>query len=93
MATLKNLKIQSSLKKKGFDEDVKRKHKFYYFIYEGKETIVSTSTSHGDKEIGDPLIKDMYEQLFLDKKQFFQFVECPLTKEKYIEILKEKGII
>lgn len=94
MASIKSHKVASSLKKKGFLEQSWRKgHTFYHFMYLGKEYPIETHMSRGShgEEIHDKLIKAMAEQLFLTRKEFEDLVECPLSKEMYVEILKKQG--
>jgi hypothetical protein len=91
MAVIDAKKALTNLKKKGFLE-VTGDHKFLIFHYNGKE-ILHTKISHGAKDLDDYLIKRMALQCNLDKNDFKKLVECPLSKEKYIELLKEKGLI
>ena len=83
-------KVESSLKKKGFVEDVDGRHKtFFYHTTEGRSLFI-THTSHGSKNIDGFLISKMSKQLHLDKSQFEGLVECPLKKEELSEIYKQK---
>jgi hypothetical protein len=94
MAPIKSRKVASSLKKKGFVEEAWRKgHTFYHFHYMGKEYPIETHMSRGShgEEIHDKVIKAMSEQLCLDRDQFENLVNCPLSEEEYILILKKKG--
>lgn len=92
MAVLDPEKVKSSLLKKGFTEE-NGDHHFYILFIGGKQTIVRTKVSHNKQDIGDGLISAMSKQLFLKKKQFLDLINCPLSKEKYIKILKNKGKI
>lgn len=93
MASLDVSKVSSSLKKKGFKEEREGKHINYYFHHNGKDTGIRTWISHGDKEIRDHLIACMVKQTKLDKAQFLDLVNCPMTEEQYIEILKKQKLI
>lgn len=90
MPTVKTNKIDASLQKKGFDK-TNRDHNYYILYVEGKKTKIHTKISHSATEIDDFLVKQMARQVRLDRKQFEDLIECPLSKEDYIEILKEKG--
>lgn len=81
--------VEKALLKKGFVKE-DRDHKYFVFLYEGKKTKVKTKTSHNDQDIGSSLISQMAKQLRLDKREFCDLINCPLTKEKYIAILKNK---
>jgi len=90
---LSTRKIEQSLKKKGFvreDGD----HKYFYHEYQGKRTGIYTKLSFGSqyKDYGDDLVNLMKKQLSLDNnRQTVDFLNCPMKKEKYEEILKKKG--
>lgn len=93
MTAFTDNQVRSALSRKGFKKE-NTHHKYYYFYDdEGKRTSVRTYVSHSGHDIGDSLIKKMAHQTHLEKKQFEQFIECTLSKEKYCKLLKEKGII
>jgi hypothetical protein len=90
MAALDSKDTYRNLKKKGFVESP-GDHKFLEF-YNDNKLILHTKLSHGGKkDIDDYLIKQMSVQCQLDKKQFIDLAKCPLSKEEYVKILKEKG--
>lgn len=91
MAVLDPKKTHKSLLKKGFVENNSH-HIMYEFFHEGKY-ILHTHASHNGQDIDDYLISKMKSQCKLSKQQFLDLINCPLTKEKYIEILKENKII
>ena len=66
------------------------KHRIGWLIHEGRK-ILMLSRSHGK---GDVHIADrIRSQVHLSVDQFSDLVKCPLAREGYIEILKDKGII
>lgn len=83
------------LKKKGFElHPEKDDHNFFYLIVDGKKSSVFTFFSHGYSEYGDSLMLKIKKQLrFQNTKVAEDFFDCPLTKEKYIALLKEQGDI
>lgn len=83
------------LKKKGFElHPEKNDHNFYFLIVDGKKTSINTFFSHGKSEYGDSLMLKIKTQLrFQNTKTAEDFFDCPLTKEKYIELLKTQGDI
>lgn len=95
MASLKVKDTISGITKKGFyeAENKSEDHKWFEFWHDGKLTRIKTKFSHGDNEIGDSLIALIARQLSLTKKQFLNFVECTLSLNEYVNILKEKKII
>jgi len=91
MAVFKANKVMKSLKKKGFVES-NSDHKRFELFYQGK-LVLSTKTSHNNQDIGDALIKSMSHQCKLSKTDFFNLINCPLSKEEYIKKLKEYMVI
>ena len=85
--------VDAALLRKGF---VKRQgdHAYYHFKYRGCDVGVSTKISHGEKEIGPGLSKRMRAQMRLETNADFErFVDCPLTFEEYVALLKRLGIL
>jgi hypothetical protein len=75
--------------KKGFIEDKKRDHIFYYFTdKDGKRyTPIHTKISHGGSgDISDELLSKMYKQMNLESKSDLQhYIDCSLSEDKYRE--------
>lgn len=94
MAVLDASKTLKNLLKKGFVRAVNKgdDHKWIELVHEGK-VILHTKISHGSNELNDYLIKQMYTQCKLEKKAFIQLASCTLSGPKYIEILKQSGMI
>lgn len=95
MSVLDPNKTYKNLKKKGFIDSTNKSndHKYIELWHEGKY-ILYTKISHGSKgEIGNYLIKQMSSQCKLDKKDFMDLANCPLSKDEYIKILKEKDLL
>ena len=86
--------IREKLEAKGFKNESKD-HEFYYLYCNGKKMSVFTKISHGSKykDYGDSLIAKVHRQMSITKKEFLDFIECSLTKEKYIALLIERGKI
>ncbi len=84
--------VRAALIAKGFVER-QTHHTFFHLYVEGKKTDVSTKVSHGAKEIADGLLGAMARQTRLVRREFLQLVECPLTAEQYLELLRERGVI
>ena len=84
--------ISSQLKKKGFVAK-QGDHTFFYLYYRNKKTSVYTKLSHSIKEYSDNLLSQMAKQLSLTNSELKNLIECPLTYDNLIEILKEKNKI
>ena len=84
--------VAKSLKGKGF-RDRHNDHTFFHLWVDDKKTPIFTKISHGEKEIGNPLLSTMARQLRLSSRQFDSLLDCPLSQEEYVEILRENGHI
>jgi hypothetical protein len=92
MPSLERDDVETSLKKKGFLEE-DGDHRFYKLMVEGKYTGIMTKTSRGKKykTLSDDLVSLMARQLKLTKKQFVDLVNCPLTLDEYVALLRRSG--
>ena len=61
-------------------------------MYKGNE-ICSTFMSRNNQDLDDDLLGKMKDQLHLDKKDFVGLIDCPLSEEDYIKILKIKNLL
>jgi len=83
-------KVLAGLEKKGFlrkDND----HRFLHLWVDRRKTSIYTKISHGEKEIGDNLLGMMARQLKLNRRQFADLVDCPMTLPEYIQVLRDGG--
>jgi len=87
-------KVRQNLLKKGFIEVQETKHIAYEFTPDGTMTNIRTFTSRNNQDLNDLLLSDMKKQLKLDKmRDFIDLIDCPLSKEDYIKILKAKNLL
>ena len=92
MSTRKTRKLRNALLSKGF-EQVDTHHEMYWLAVHGKLTSVHTRISHGKNEYGDKLLGQMARQIKLERSEFEDFIDCPLTKTGYKDLLIERGIV
>lgn len=87
--------IHKALVSKGFIEITGTNHDLFILEVEGKKTQVSTFTSRGSKykSYGTNLLGAMKQQLKLTSSELLQLIDCPLTYDRYIELLKERSIL
>jgi len=86
---LKVEEVKRVYRKLGIDTEQSH-HKMAYFKYNGK-TVIKTRLSHGS---GDAKATNQIRQDFkLNEEKFRDLINCPLSKEDYIAILREKKII
>lgn len=82
--------IATSLQQKGFKKK-ENDHVFFHLWIDGKKTSVYTKLSHGEKEVSDSLLGMMARQVKLNRRQFDNLIDCPLSAEDYIKLLKDSG--
>jgi len=93
MSVFKNKKVVNSLKKKGFTIPPGNHHHVYHEFWHKGKLVTSTYTSHGKGDINDYLIGQMSKQCLLSKVEFKELINCPLTIEKYLKLLKDRGAL
>jgi len=84
--------IQASLLKKGFSEDDTHHH-YFYLMVDGKRSTIRTHYSQGEKECADWHQGQMARQLWLSRKEFDDLINCPLKRETYLNLLRERGAL
>jgi len=84
--------VKQNLQRKGFKEKQGAKHILYIFMHKNKK-ICETHMSRNDQDLNDYLIGKMSKQLYLNKKDFIRLIDCPMSEEEYIKILKDKDIL
>ena len=94
MSTLDPHKTYKNLKKKGFVDSTNKSvdHKHLDFFYNGK-FVLHTKLSHNNKDLNDYLIRQMSSQCKLSKSEFMDLANCPLSQEKFLEILESKNLL
>lgn len=90
MATLKAREVSSSLKKKGFIQS-ESDHTYFVLYVNNKKTSIRTKMSHGKDEVDDYLLNMMSLQVKLEKREFIDLVNCPLSAQDYLKLLGARG--
>jgi len=91
MVTIKMRDIVHGLGKKGFCASESDHTRLVLYV-NGKKTEIRTKVSHGSNEINDHLINLMSIQVKLEKDQFIDLIDCPLTLNDYLKELEKQGI-
>ena len=91
MPVLDAKKTYQNLLSKGF-KAAAGDHKYLEYFFNGK-IIFHTKISHGEKDLQDFHIGMMKRQCKLEKNEFLDLANCPLSAENYFEILKSNGVI
>jgi hypothetical protein len=94
MSALDAKKTYQNLKKKGFVDSTRKSvdHKYLELFHEGKY-VTHTKISHNSGDLDNYLIKQMAVQCKLDKREFLDLANCPLSEEDYLSILDKKGLL
>jgi len=82
--------LESALNSKGFVA-LEAGHIWYRLHDGGKRTHIRTKISHGIREYGVELLKNVAWQMHLTHRELDDFVVCPLTREGYIALMRERG--
>jgi hypothetical protein len=90
MSPMKARAVSSSLEAKGFRRSDTH-HMFFHLWVGGLRTAIHTKMSHGEREIGDPLVSAMSRDLKLSRKDFTRLIECPMSQQEYIQQLRCNG--
>jgi len=82
------------IRKLGFSES--SRHHIFYNLYDREGTRVATtklSHSRTGRDIGISILSKIAKQMHLTIPQLQDAVKCPLSREDYSGILREKGLI
>jgi len=93
MSPLPRRKIEKAFRQKGLVGEEAADHRKWILLHEGKYTAIFTKVSRSPKHkvIDDSNLGRMSKQLkFRMLRHFKDFVECPVTQEMYLELLKEQ---
>lgn len=82
--------IADCLLRKGFQR-ANRDHVFFFLFVNGKKTNIRTKISHGSTECGANLLSIMANQLQLKSQELEALLDCPLSEEQYIDLLRQRG--
>jgi predicted RNA binding protein YcfA (HicA-like mRNA interferase family) len=91
MGSLNSKKTVRNLLSKGFVK-ARGDHQFLEFWHNGRY-VLQTFCSHNSQDINDHLIIMMKNQCRLDKGDFLDLANCPLSREGYVSKLVERGMI
>jgi hypothetical protein len=65
----------------------------YGWLTVSDKKILRVHYSHGKGDLPNKIMHKIRGQLKLSEKDFKDLVECPLTCEDYLDILKRKGLL
>jgi len=85
--------IRNALIKKGFVQPEDTDHQVFHLFVNGEKVHIRTRYSHGARECDDFILGQMAKHLKLSRAQLDNLVDCTMSGEEYIEILRERGEI
>lgn len=84
--------IRRALQRKGFRVQ-QGHHTRLILTIDGDDSGIRTYISHGTKDYGDSLLAAMSSQLHLSKAELLEFIDCKMSGEAYLALLRERGHI
>jgi len=97
VAVLKTRDVDRALVNKlGFDKLVlspvegTETHHHVYRLWLGGKLVARTYISHGGRELSRYHVSQMAKQMWLRTAEFVDAVKCPLTREDYYRLLRER---
>jgi len=85
--------IEAALLRKGFRKD-NTHHRYLILYVEDQEMRVRTRISHAAGDYGDRLLAEVRKQLRLSRKEdLLRLVDCPMSGEEYVRLLRSQGVI
>ena len=84
--------VEQALLSKGFMR-VPGDHRRFYYLVEGRKSRVRTRFSHSDRRIEGIRVRQMAKEIGLDRAEFEAFVNCPLSGEIYLSLVRGRGLL
>jgi hypothetical protein len=85
--------VRNALLKKGFVVEEDGSHQKLRLWVDGSQTKIYTFHSHGAKECNDYILGSMARHLKLSRAQLDDFIDCAMSGEAYVGMLRERGDI
>jgi hypothetical protein len=63
------------------------------YLFVGGRRVIATRRSRGSGKIPGQVPHLIRQQMKLNEAQFRALVDCPLTREGYLQILRDKGLL
>ena len=89
MSTLKARQVEKALITK-LDFEQRDSHHRIYRLYLDGRLVARTFVSHGQRELTSYHIGQMAKQMRLSRREFLDAVECPLDREAYHTLIRQR---
>jgi hypothetical protein len=83
--------VRGALLKKGFVPIKDGDHQAFQLCVDGERVGIRTYYSHGARECDDYILGLMSRQLLLSRSQLNDLIDCKMTGEDYVGLLKDRG--
>jgi hypothetical protein len=83
--------VRGALLRKGFVPIKDGDHQAFHLCVDGVRVGIRTHYSHGARECGDYILGLMSRQLLLTRSQMNALIDCQMSGEAYVEMLRERG--
>lgn len=91
MTQIRTRDLRRGFLAKGLVEVAGGNHDLFHVVFEGRKTGVFTFVSRGIDVYGDQLLGKMARQLCLTRRELGDLVDCPLSRDRHLQILREAG--
>jgi hypothetical protein len=85
--------IRAALVKKGFVQQEDSSHQVFILFVGVEKKKIRTHYSHGAKECDDYILGQMAKQLSLSRTQLDALIDCQMSGEEYVKILRDIDVI
>ena len=92
MSAYPSRKIIRALEKKGFVRD-NTHHMMFWLVIEGRRRGIRTLCQSRHTGIRGQVASSVAKEMKLRRSELDSFVQCPLQREDYLDLLREKGEI
>jgi len=79
------------IRKAGCEEDRQRHHIFYFVTVEGKKYRTTKISHSASGTVPSNLVPLMARQMRMMTREFTEFVNCTISKEKWLELWGDRG--
>ncbi len=92
---LARTKLEAALSRKGFSSSEGKSHTKWMLHVGGKRTSVVLMLSRGTdyKDLRNQILGMIRKEMKLSGEQFQRFVDCPMSQDEYLGILRAQGIV
>lgn len=92
MSERRRAQVIAALKSKSF-EVRQGGHTKFFLLVDGGKTPINTFISHSDRKVDSARLRQLATELRLDVKELLDLIDCPLSGEAYVALLKQRGVL